>query len=159
MSRASKRAILVFDFNIVGCKLAGGLYVYNLICLNKIRGFVMAKAIEYKMISVEEVDDVTVVRFRDQRFGWDCDVYGLRRELFQVVEENGRKILLSFAGVEIVTSSVLGEVINLYRKLEEVGSVLKLSNMCSHIAEVFSITKLDEKFDIKDDEAGALAAF
>jgi anti-sigma B factor antagonist len=36
---------------------------------------------------------------------------------------------------------------------------LKLSNIRPEIYEVFAITKLNKLFDIKDDEADALAAF
>jgi anti-sigma B factor antagonist len=36
---------------------------------------------------------------------------------------------------------------------------LKLSNIRPEIYEVFAITKLNRLFDIKDDEADALAAF
>ena len=36
---------------------------------------------------------------------------------------------------------------------------LKFSNIRPEIYEVFAITKLNKLFDIKDDEADALAAF
>ena len=39
------------------------------------------------------------------------------------------------------------------------GGMLKLSNIRPEIFEVFTITRLNRLFDIKDDEADALAAF
>jgi len=39
------------------------------------------------------------------------------------------------------------------------GGVLKLSNIRAEIYEVFAITKLNRLFDIRKDEADALAAF
>lgn len=120
----------------------------------------MENATGYQLIDVEEIGGVIVVRFVIKQFGGDYNVYTLRQELLGLVNaDRVSKLLLSFAGVEIITSSVLGEVINLRKWMERAGSVLKLSNMCPYIAEVFSTTKLDKKFDIRDDEAEALAAF
>ena len=48
---------------------------------------------------------------------------------------------------------------SLDRKVKAQGGALKLSNIGPNIYEVFAITKLNRFFDIKEDEADALAAF
>ncbi len=45
------------------------------------------------------------------------------------------------------------------KKVKAHGGKLKLSNIRPEIYEVFAITKLNKLFDIKDDEADALASF
>ena len=45
------------------------------------------------------------------------------------------------------------------KKTKNIQGEMKLSNIRPEIYEVFTITKLDRLFDIRDDEADALAAF
>jgi len=115
---------------------------------------------DYKRLDVNEVGDVTVVRFKDKKIVEDINIEELGRELFQLIEEDGRKkLLLNFSSVDFLSSSALGKLITLEKKVRAHGGVLKLSNIRPEIYEVFTITKLDRLFDIKDDEADALAVF
>ncbi len=50
-------------------------------------------------------------------------------------------------------------MISLHKKVERAGGVLKLSNIRPEIFDVFKITRLNEKFDIKDEQEEALADF
>ena len=81
-------------------------------------------------------------------------------ELFGLVEqERRRNLLLNFTNVEFLSSAALGKLITLDKKVKANGGRLKLSNIRPEIYEVFAITKLNKLFDIKDDEADAIAAF
>ncbi len=114
----------------------------------------------YQRLDVNEVGDVTVVRFRDQKIIEDINIQELGQELFQLVEvDNREKILLNFATVDFLSSAALGKLITMDKKVKGHGGTLKLSNIRPEIYEVFTITKLNRLFDIKDDEADALAAF
>ena len=68
-------------------------------------------------------------------------------------------MLLNFSNVEFLSSAALGKLITLDKKVKANAGRLKLSNIRPEIYEVFAITKLNKLFDIKDDEADALAAF
>jgi len=84
----------------------------------------------------------------------------LGSEMFQLIEvENRDKLLLNFSTVDFLSSAALGKLITLDKKMKAHGGTLKLSNIRPEIYEVFAITKLNRLFDIKDDEADALAAF
>jgi anti-sigma B factor antagonist len=61
--------------------------------------------------------------------------------------------------VEFLSSAALGKLITLNKKANTYQCQLKLSNIRPEIYEVFAITKLNKLFDIRDDEAAALAAF
>ena len=114
----------------------------------------------YRRLDVNEVGDVTVVRFRDPKIIEDINIQELGHELFKLVEvENREKLLLNFSSVDFLSSAALGKLITLDKKVKSHGGVLKLSNIRPEIYEVFAITKLNRLFDIKDDEADALATF
>lgn len=114
----------------------------------------------YRRVEVNEVGEITVVGFRDQKIIEDLSIQELGQELFQLVEADQRKkILLNFSSVDFLSSAALGKLITLDKKVKANKGVLKLCNIRAEIYEVFAITKLNRLFDIKDDEADALAAF
>ena len=114
----------------------------------------------HRRIAVSEVEGVAVVRFVDRKILDEGNIQELGRELFHLVEEEGRKnVLLNFANVEFLSSAALGKLITLDRKVKDNGGTLKLSNIRPEIYEVFAITKLNKHFEIKEEEADALATF
>ena len=114
----------------------------------------------YRRLDVNEVGDVTVVRFHDRKIIDDINIQELGQELFRLIEQDGRqKLLLNFSTVDFLSSAALGKLITLDKKVKAHSGAMKLSNIRPEIYEVFAITKLNRLFDIKDDEADALAAF
>jgi anti-sigma B factor antagonist len=113
-----------------------------------------------RRLEVSEVGDVTIVRFVDRKILDVTNIHELGRELFQLVEEqNKKKLLLNFSTVEFLSSETLGELIKLEKKVKQHAGKLILSDIKPEIYEVFAITRLNKLFDIKADEAQALAAF
>jgi anti-sigma B factor antagonist len=114
----------------------------------------------YRRLDVSEVGDVSVVRFRDRKIIEDINIQELGQEMFRLVEIDGRRrLLLDFASVDFLSSAALGKLITLDKKMKAHGGVMKLANIRAEIYEVFAITKLNRLFDIRKDEADALAAF
>jgi anti-sigma B factor antagonist len=114
----------------------------------------------YRRLDVTEVGNVTVVRFRDHKIIEDVNIQELGQEMFRLVEVDGRdRLLLDFSSVEFLSSAALGKLITLDKKTKAHGGILKLSNIRPEIYEVFAITKLNRLFDIRKDEADALATF
>ncbi|MBX3411284.1 MAG: STAS domain-containing protein [Pirellulales bacterium] len=114
----------------------------------------------HRRLELSDVGDVTVVRFVDRKILDEANIQELGLELFRLVEDDHRqKLLLNFSSVEFLSSAALGKLITLDKKVKAHGGKLKLSNIRPEIYEVFAITKLNKLFDIKDDEADALAAF
>jgi anti-sigma B factor antagonist len=113
-----------------------------------------------RRVEVNEVGEVTVVHFRDQKIIEDLGIQEMGQELFQLVEgENRKKLVLNFSSVDFLSSAALGKLITLDKKTKARGGSLKLCNIRPEIYEVFAITRLNRLFDIRDDEADALAAF
>lgn len=114
----------------------------------------------HRRLEVAEVGDVTVVRFVDRKILDDANIQEMGQELFQLVEEDQReKLLLNFSQVDFLSSAALGKLITLDKKVKARGGKLRFSNIRPEIYEVFAITKLNKLFDIRDDEAAAIASF
>ncbi len=73
--------------------------------------------------------------------------------------EPRNNFVLNFADVNYLSSSALGMLISLQKKIALKGGQLKLAGIRDSIMEVFHITKLDEVFDIYKNEAAAVEAF
>jgi anti-sigma B factor antagonist len=114
----------------------------------------------HRHLDISDVGDVTVVRLTDRKVVDEANIQELGQELFHLVEEEKRKnLLLNFSSVGFLSSSALGKLITLDKKVKANGGKLKLTNIRPEIYEVFAITRLNKLFEIKDDEAEALAAF
>ncbi|PHY00280.1 MAG: anti-anti-sigma factor [Planctomycetaceae bacterium] len=114
----------------------------------------------HRRIDVSKIGDVTVVKFLDKKILDETNIQELGVELFGLVEQDNRKsILLNFSHVEFLSSAALGKLITLDRKVKAAKGRLKMSNIRPEIFEVFQITKLNKVFDIRKDEAEAVAAF
>ncbi len=115
---------------------------------------------ELRRIEISEVGDVTVVRFRDRKILDAASIQELGEELFALIEQQDRKsLLLSFSNVEFLSSAALNKLIIMDKKVKAFGGQLKFSDLKQEILEVFVITRLTQLFDIKENEAEALAAF
>ena len=114
----------------------------------------------YKRIEVADVEDVTVVRFRDRKILDESTIQEVGVELFNLVEvDHCQKLLLNFSRVDFMSSAALGRLLTLDRKVKSNQGKLKFSNLKAEILEVFKITKLNKVFSIYNDEADALAAY
>ena len=114
----------------------------------------------HRRLQTSENGGVTIVRFVDRKILDEANIQELGQELFQLIEEENRtSLLLNFTNVEFLSSAALGKLITLDKKVKAHSGRLKLCNIRPEIYEVFAITKLNKLFDIKDDEAAALAAF
>ena len=115
---------------------------------------------EFRLIEVDDVQGVTVVRILERRLGSNTPILGLNQELLRLVEfESVRHVLLDLTKVEIMTSVMLGKLVGLQKKIDSNGGKLILCNLHPRVYEVCAVAKLTRVFNIKSDEAEALASF
>jgi anti-sigma B factor antagonist len=113
-----------------------------------------------RRIEVENVGDVTTVKFVDKRILDEQNIQLIGEQMFQLIEEDGvKKLLLNFENVEYLSSAALGKLITLNKKVKKVNGILKLCCIKPEIYEVFEITNLNKVFQILDTEEKALGAF
>ncbi len=112
----------------------------------------------FRRLNVNESGSVTVVTFADSKIIDEGEIQELGQELYALVEGGGaKKLVLNFSNVEFLSSAALGKLISFEKKVRQSKSDLILTNIRPEIYEVFAITKLTKLFQIKDDEADALA--
>ena len=112
----------------------------------------------YRRIRITESGEVTVVKFVDRKILDEANIQELGHELYQLVEQDNRsKIILNFSSVEFLSSAALGKLITFEKKAKRNNARLILTDIRPEIYEVFAITRLNRLFEIKDEEADALA--
>jgi anti-anti-sigma factor len=114
----------------------------------------------YRRLSVREAGDITVVTFRDRRLNHITEITEVGQELYRLVDEGRhRKLVLNMAGVELISSMVLGKLISLCARVKSNDGIVKLCNLEPHVLEVIHTCKLDRIFDIVTDETDAELSF
>ncbi len=83
----------------------------------------------------------------------------LRDEVRMLLAKGVRKMVLNLAEVSYIDSSGLGELVSAYTAAKNQGGELKLVNLTHRVRDLLVITKLVTVFDVKDDEAAAVASF
>ncbi|HEY0565689.1 MAG TPA: STAS domain-containing protein [Terriglobales bacterium] len=83
----------------------------------------------------------------------------LRDQIRELLAKDQKNILLNLADVTYIDSSGIGELVSAYTAVRNKGGELKLLNLTKKVHDLLQITKLYTVFDIKDDEAAAVAAF
>ncbi len=111
-------------------------------------------------LDVQEIGDVTVVRFRDARVTNPMDIEELGRELYHVLEyKNCAKLVIDFTPVEFLSSATIGKLISLNRKIKTCKAALRLCNLRPEVRDVFHFCNLERVFEIRDSQAAAIASF
>ena len=66
---------------------------------------------------------------------------------------------MNLADVNYIDSSGIGELMSAYTSVRNQGGEVKLLHLTKKVHDLLQITKLYTVFDIRDDEAHAIAAF
>jgi anti-sigma B factor antagonist len=83
----------------------------------------------------------------------------LRDAIRDLLSKGSKLILLNLADVNYIDSSGIGELVSAYTTVRNQGGELKLLNLTKKVHDLLQITKLYTVFDVKDDEATAIASF
>ncbi len=112
---------------------------------------------DYAQITVEMLESATVVRFRNSKVIDELVVRQVGDELLSLVADDGpSSLILNFSDVELFSSAALGHLIKLDRKTKAANVKLVLCEISDSIGEVFSLTKLDQVFQIASNQAEAI---
>jgi len=112
-----------------------------------------------EVVQVVDRSGVKLVRIRPSAILREAEVESFGDGLLALTEVPGQRVVLSFLGVQHLTSLVLGRLIHVHKRLAESGGELRLADIDPHIYEVFAITHLDRLFRIFDREDEAIASF
>jgi anti-sigma B factor antagonist len=108
--------------------------------------------------STRQLEDITIVDLSGQiKLGDGTQV--LRDMVKDLLSQGEKKILLNLADVSYIDSSGIGELVGAFTSVRNQGGEMKLLQLTKKVKDVLAITKLLTVFDVKDDEAAAIAAF
>jgi anti-sigma B factor antagonist len=104
---------------------------------------------------------ITLVHSTGQRTSLDEETIDrIRDQLFALADEGGESDLtLDFSNVEYLSSSALGVLLRLRKKLLTKGLAMSIENLRPHVHEVFVVTRLDRLFNVRlPEQVSQLAA-
>lgn len=114
----------------------------------------------YRHIQVGEFGDVTIVKFLDRKILDMAKIQEIGDELFGLLEgTDRRKFIFSFSAVEFLASAMLNKFILFDRAMRKRGGAFKCCSLKPEIEEVFIITRLNQMFDLCEEEMDALSSF
>jgi len=100
-------------------------------------------------IQIEYGIGETVILFNDESILEEHQIKNLENAIVPAINKNKDGVLsLNFGYVQLMSSSVLGLLVKIQKKVNELGGHLKLLNVNPNIYKVFKITHLTKVFDI-----------
>jgi anti-anti-sigma factor len=103
------------------------------------------------------VEGILIVEFLAGRILKDVEFLALREFLF--AQNAAPRVVLNLLHCQYFSDTTLAGFIILYKKLTEARGKLKICYLRSPMLDVFKLARLDQLFDIYDDESGAVASF
>jgi len=83
----------------------------------------------------------------------------LREEVNKLLETDRKSILLNLDKVSYMDSAGIGELVACFKRASEAGARLKLLNPSGRVSDLLSLTKLQQVFEIFNEEKEALVSF
>jgi anti-sigma B factor antagonist len=107
-------------------------------------------------VSVDQ-DGITTVELTDKKILDEVSISAIGEQLYALVAESASpKLVLDFSPVGHMSSSALGMLITLHKRIREKHGELRLCGIQPGIYEVFAITRLNEIFQISPTRQEAL---
>ena len=112
------------------------------------------------LYTTKRVNGILVVIFRQSQMLNAVTIEQVSAGLKELIDAaDEEKFVVDFSQVSHLSSSALGMLISLQRRVMQKKRQLKLSGIRPEIMEIFRITKLDTVFDIYKDAAAAIETF
>jgi len=113
---------------------------------------------QHPLLELAELGDVTLIRCRQSRIIDEQQAQQIG-DLFQVLSQDQRrkKCVVNLEGVEAMTSSMVGKLIALHKRLRAAGGQLVVCSVSPELC-VFEIGGLKKVFDIRENQAAAIMA-
>jgi anti-sigma B factor antagonist len=109
-------------------------------------------------IKTRQVDGITIMDCSGRITRGEGSVQ-LRDAVRDLLSKGSKQILLNLGDVTYIDSSGIGELVSAFTTVRNQGGDLKLLNLTKKVHDLLQITKLYTVFDVKDDEASAVASF
>jgi len=115
--------------------------------------------------AVRQVEAITILDLSGRLSLGELLGFGPGRELAlsdavkALADEGHRKILLNLAEIKYVDSSGVGQLVGTLTTARNLGVELKMFSPAKQVLDLLKMTKLLAVFDVRENEAAAVAAF
>lgn len=108
-------------------------------------------------LQIDYHGQVVAATLTDEKILEDDQIQALEGSFMPLIEQNNNiQLVIDFSNVKFLTSSVLGLLIRISKKVYEQEGKLRLCAIDPKILDVFRITRLDKIFEIFPDQDEAL---
>ncbi len=107
-------------------------------------------------LDVAQIDGVTMVRLLAKSLVSESDIRAITDELGELIESGQSCITLHLGNVERMSSQVIGEVFQVYKRCKSRGGTLKICKVSPQVASVFAMTNMQRHIEIFPDEKMAI---
>lgn len=111
-----------------------------------------------RQINDREINDVTILDLNGKLMIGDGDI-ALRYTLSEALVAGARNLLINMAGVTMIDSSGIGELVSGYTTTADHGGRLKLCSLPPKVSDILEITQLITVFEVFDSEQEAIESF
>ena len=111
---------------------------------------------QYECIETDTVEDVSVVRFIDERMMDAARIELLGTELMDAISDDSDRVVINFENVSFFSSAAVSKLLVAEKRIRSQGGQLRLSNLRPEVRDVFSLTKLDSVFRIEEEQDTAI---
>lgn len=116
----------------------------------------MTSTVRSRLLRAEPIGDVLLVQFASTEILEVHDIALIGRQLAELIENGHRKVLLSFRGVDRLSSLLAGKLVGLHRKMAAAGGQFVLCSIDPELYEIFDILRLPRLLKIHRTESVAL---
>ena len=109
-------------------------------------------------INTSVVGDVTVLTLAGEIIETD-DQNLLRKTVAELLGHCDGRLAIDVGGVTFLCSAAIGTMVVAHKRLDQLGSGLKLSGASERVRHVLAVARLDTLFDVHDTVEAAIAAF
>jgi anti-anti-sigma factor len=110
----------------------------------------MAAAAHNPRLEVSAEGNRTVVRFINCTSLNEFNADAVGKQLTSLADtHSGKDIVLDLAPVEYLTSTVLGHMVALQKRLAAAGGKLSVENSSPAVRNIFHVTQLDQVLDVR----------
>ncbi len=109
-------------------------------------------------LNVRQIGHVAVVDLAGRITVGEGDAE-FREGVFKLLQSDQKQILLNLQKVPYMDSSGIGEMVAGYKAARDKNGTVKLLNPSERVSDLLQITRLEEVFEIYQDEKEALRSF
>jgi anti-anti-sigma factor len=108
-------------------------------------------------VEVKQIGTVSVVSVVEPQMVYE-KLEAIQQQVGELIQAGARRVVLNLSAVRMMDSSGVGLLMELNRKLDQQGGVLRLAGIQPRIRSLLALTRLDRVIEVHDDEAEAVAS-